>query len=300
MARAAIRSSSLDLLRKTAWLQCSNPLDKFYALTSLFAERPPAGLEIDYTRTKRDVYLRLTAFLLRSGQGTALYEACGLRDSSSLPSWVVDWTELASRSFTDVSGRHVLDVDVRKCYSDWWFVFDEPEMGRVGHISGSVLTLPGRKVAVVESVQARSADEILGVRMLRGGTFRHYRKGERVPMSDYDKRGTVCHPDPHHASRYWWRRERDEVEAGDSIRYITDRVWRAGSCEWHVPETKVGHCICCFEGFEYPFVLEEVAGQQWTIVKACRTLYHEMTEFGTDWQSFPGMSEGPTESFEII
>lgn len=89
-------SKALDLLLETSHLRCRDPKDKIFALRSLF-DTTLASMAVDYSKPLRTVFADLSWFSILHGIFFTLEMACVLRmEPDELPSWVVDWTSLAS------------------------------------------------------------------------------------------------------------------------------------------------------------------------------------------------------------
>lgn len=88
---AADRLSAL--LENSAGLACRDPRDKVFAMVGLFRGEMPVGLQVDYNKPTRDVFVDLAFTLLGVGNLSSLSLAVLAGDdcSRTFPSWAVDW-----------------------------------------------------------------------------------------------------------------------------------------------------------------------------------------------------------------
>ncbi|TID21430.1 HET-domain-containing protein [Venturia nashicola] len=76
-----------------ASLQAKDPLDKIYGILSLAKDSAELGIEVNYTITHQELYTELAkAYILRGDLWFFSYCGTGIEPSTTLPSWVADWS----------------------------------------------------------------------------------------------------------------------------------------------------------------------------------------------------------------
>jgi hypothetical protein len=86
--------SLIDILERSRHASCTDPRDRVFALLNISNDKPPLGLQPDYTGTVSDTYKKTARALVAIGQGHRLLRNAWMSDSQlELPSWVPDWCE---------------------------------------------------------------------------------------------------------------------------------------------------------------------------------------------------------------
>ena len=108
----------LDVLEIARQSSSTDPRDKVYALLNLCSDATSALIQPDYNLDTSEVFTKVACALIRAGQGPRLLLNAGVLDqTSSLPSWVPDWSqnrphhrEIVCKSFMLPEGdRHSTD-----------------------------------------------------------------------------------------------------------------------------------------------------------------------------------------------
>ena len=95
-----IGQSFLYLLHQTMTFKCSGPRDRVFALLSLAREK----VQPDYSLPVEDVFIGITAYLIKNRHAFEILTYAGLRSKSfNLPSWVPDFSQLTSPSLDALS-----------------------------------------------------------------------------------------------------------------------------------------------------------------------------------------------------
>jgi hypothetical protein len=81
--------SFLELLVSSRDLECSDPRDRVFALSSLLKD---GGVDPDYTKSAPRVFTEAAVVLL-SSYGTVVLSYAGINRSTAVPSWVPDWSK---------------------------------------------------------------------------------------------------------------------------------------------------------------------------------------------------------------
>jgi hypothetical protein len=84
--------TTMDLLLYAWNLKCLDPRDKVYALLGLLDEDVSLGIAPDYSLSKEEVYKDLVVRYTHETLYSSLLRLCVLRNFSSLPSWVPDFS----------------------------------------------------------------------------------------------------------------------------------------------------------------------------------------------------------------
>jgi hypothetical protein len=95
---------------KSFVLEATDPRDKIYGLLGLAADRDKLkefGVLPDYTRSCQDVYISVTAAMLRQGHISVLSLAQFSKAQIGLPSWVPDWSKPLGDNLQGISTDHM-------------------------------------------------------------------------------------------------------------------------------------------------------------------------------------------------
>ncbi|QIW95043.1 hypothetical protein AMS68_000561 [Peltaster fructicola] len=93
----------LAMLVDSQEFKCTDLRDKLFAILPLLSDKIPPEVMPDYASSVRDVYIRLSRYLLCNGAAEAL-ALTKYGHNESLPSWCVDWSQqyaLQSERFAD-------------------------------------------------------------------------------------------------------------------------------------------------------------------------------------------------------
>ena len=83
----------LDVLEIARQSSSTDPRDKVYALLNLCSDPTSALIQPDYNVDKSEVFKKVACAMVKAGQGPRLLLNVGVLDqTSSLPSWVPDWS----------------------------------------------------------------------------------------------------------------------------------------------------------------------------------------------------------------
>jgi hypothetical protein len=89
------RGTQTSDFKETNYLESTDPRDRIYGLLGLAADRDELkeyGIQPDYTQTCREVYISVTAAILRQGHLAVLSLNQFPKAQIGLPSWVPDWS----------------------------------------------------------------------------------------------------------------------------------------------------------------------------------------------------------------
>jgi hypothetical protein len=102
--------SGLACSPKDVILEATDPRDKIYGILGLAVDRDELkelGILPDYTRSKQDVYIHVTAAILRQGHISVLSFAHFSNARVGLPSWVTDWSQPLGDPLQGVGTDHM-------------------------------------------------------------------------------------------------------------------------------------------------------------------------------------------------
>ena len=89
ISRVVGHESLKQILQNTKDAQCSDPLDKIYAVLNLMSEYERRGIQPDYTKTTSEVFRDLMLTSIFDYEDLGLLTICELQDDrGELPSWV--------------------------------------------------------------------------------------------------------------------------------------------------------------------------------------------------------------------
>lgn len=234
----------LEVLRRTANHNCSDPRDKIFALLSLFKDTTPKELKADYNRSLHNVYASTSRFLLEFRSQAVLEAARGFSGDPNLPTWAIDW-----RCYRPGLREGIGD------HKGWGFGSGEREVAADDEPRESYF------VGVNENVRPIS-DRCLKLFCWRAGTVKHVGKHR-------ERLGYI--------TPYWSDQSENMMKQGHAV-YITFGNARQAVARKGV---EIGDSVCVLPGFHGILILR-ATHKAWNFVGEGMELSDE--SFTTDSQ----------------